>query len=59
MDNRIFMHDLESGLSLMLRNDIASHKYLTGTKLSSIKEILRILVKVTILLFQHVKFYFV
>ena len=45
MDNRIFMQDLESGLHLMLRNDIARLKLITGEKLKALKEWLRVLVK--------------
>ncbi len=46
MDNRIFMQDLESGLHLMFRNDIARFKLITGEKMKVLKEWLRILVKV-------------
>lgn len=46
MDNRVFMHDLESGLNLMLRNDISRSKLITGEKLKALKEWLRVLVKV-------------
>ena len=51
MDNRVFMHDLESGLTLMFRNDISRCKLITGEKLKALKEWLRVLVKVNIFYF--------
>ncbi len=39
------MQDLESGLSLMLRSDVAANKFITGEKLSALKEVVRVLVK--------------
>lgn len=44
-DNRVFMGDLETGLSMMLRSDIGSNKFITGDKMLALKEILRVLVK--------------
>ncbi len=40
------MQDLESGLSLMLRSDIATQKFISGEKMEALKEILRVLVEV-------------
>lgn len=43
--NRVFMQDLESGLSYMLRSDIATYKFFNAEKLNALKEVLRVLVK--------------
>ncbi len=39
------MQDLESGLSLMLRSDVAANKFFTKQKLYSLKEVVRVLSK--------------
>lgn len=43
--NRVFMQDLESGLSYMLRSEVSLIKFISGEKLLALKEFLRILVK--------------
>jgi hypothetical protein len=59
------MQDLESGLSLMLRSDIATQKFISGEKMEALKEILRVLVEVyeklkeVSDLTQFLKFYFI
>lgn len=50
IDDRVHMQDLESGLHLMLRSDIAHFKSITGVKLDALKEWLRVLTKVDIFL---------
>lgn len=46
MDNQVFMQDLESGLHLMLRGDVARSKLLKGEKLNALKDWLHVLTKV-------------
>ena len=46
IDDRVHMQDLESGLHLMLRSDIAHYKSISGVKLDALKEWLRVLTKV-------------
>ena len=43
--SKIYMQDLESGLTIMLRSDIGNFKSITGEKLNALKEWLRILNK--------------
>jgi hypothetical protein len=47
MDDRVFMQDLESGLHLMLRSDVARSKLITGEKMKALKDWLYVLAKVS------------
>lgn len=44
--DKVYMHDLESGLHLMLRSDISHSRTIGGHKLQALKEWMRVLAKV-------------
>ena len=50
MDERVYLQDLETALHLILRSDIAKVSLITGSKMIALKEWMRVLLKVLIIL---------
>lgn len=53
IEDKVYMQDLESGLTMMIRSDIAHSKLISGKKLAALRDWISILVKVSIEPIKH------